>query len=62
MNSHQCDVIEVSTIRRGIKREVAGGNVGISDINTVSSEGDVTFITIIGGVQGCVRNIYRHAV
>ncbi|MDM8863775.1 hypothetical protein QU850_25465 [Escherichia coli] len=42
MNSHQCDVIEVSPIRRGIQREVTRSDVRVFDIYAATVEGDIT--------------------
>ena len=42
MSGHQCDVIEVSTIRRGIQREVTRSDVRVFDIYAATVEGDIT--------------------
>ncbi|MEZ2873432.1 hypothetical protein ACBQ40_24155 [Escherichia coli] len=42
MSGHQCDVIEVSTIRRGIQREVTRSDVRVCDIYAATVEGDIT--------------------
>ncbi|SRY95476.1 Uncharacterised protein [Escherichia coli] len=42
MGGHQCDVIQVRTIRRGIQREVTRSDVRVCDIYAATVEGDIT--------------------
>ena len=47
MGGHQCDVIQVRTIRRGIQREVTRSDVRVCDIYAATVEVDITGLATV---------------